>query len=113
MICTIYCQWCTIQVSFPYTEVVKIEAQPDPPTSNPSSSQLLSSNDLPLGSLASQLCPLGPKDRCTPSQAQAMGQQVLALMAMHEANAISLPCKRNYIENPVINFKLIFIFFNR
>lgn len=43
------------------------------------------------GSLASQLCPLGPKDRCTPSQAQAMGQQVLALLAMHEKNNLSLP----------------------
>ena len=40
------------------------------------------------GSLASQLCPLGPKDRCTPSQAQAMGQQILALLAMYEKNKL-------------------------
>lgn len=45
------------------------------------------------GSLASQLCPLGPKDRCTPSQAQAMGEQLLSLMATHEANGTALPCK--------------------
>lgn len=43
------------------------------------------------GSLASQLCPLGPKDRCTPSQAQAMGQQVLALLAMYEKSKLPLP----------------------
>lgn len=43
------------------------------------------------GSLASQLCPLGPKDRCTPSQAQAMGQQILALLAMYEKNKLPLP----------------------
>ena len=55
------------------------------------------------GSLASQLCPLGPKDRCTPSQAQAMGQQVLALIAMHEANKTTLPCKYFFISYLIIH----------
>lgn len=44
-------------------------------------------------SLATQLCPVGPKERCTPSQAQAMGQQVLSLMLSHENNKLPLPCK--------------------
>ncbi len=43
--------------------------------------------------MASQLCPLGPKERCTPSQAQAMGQQILQLMAVHETNGAPLPCE--------------------
>lgn len=34
---------------------------------------------------------LGPTDRCTPSQAQAMGQQVLAVIALHEKNTLQLP----------------------
>lgn len=42
-------------------------------------------------SLAVQLCPVGPKERCTPSQAQAMGQQVLSLMVSHDNDKQSLP----------------------
>ena len=52
---------------------------------------------LQAGSLASQFCPLGPKERCTPSQAQAMGEQILGLMAMHESNGTPLPCKSTFI----------------
>ena len=47
-------------------------------------------------SLAVQLCPVGPKERCTPSQAQAMGQQVLSLMVSHDNDKQSLPCKLMY-----------------
>ena len=34
---------------------------------------------------------LGPADRCTPSQAQAMGQQLLAIIALHERSKLTLP----------------------
>ena len=42
--------------------------------------------------LLSQMNQLGPSDRCTPSQAQAMGQQLLAVIALHERNKLPLPC---------------------
>ena len=72
-------------------EIVKVEIPPDPALNTPQTTQAV---PIPLlGSLASQLCPHGPKDRCTPSQAQAMGQQVLGIMAVHETNKTLLPCK--------------------
>ena len=80
-----------IKAFFFFLEVARLFG---PPTSQP-----LDIDGNPLlqaGSLASQLCPLGPKERCTPSQAQAMGQQVLGLMALHESNGTSMPCERNY-----------------
>ena len=50
---------------------------------------------MPVGSDASsllnQMNQLGPSDRCTPSQAQAMGQQLLSIIAYHERNKITLP----------------------
>ncbi len=51
---------------------------------------------LQAGSLASQFCPLGPKERCTASQAQTMGEQILKLMIMHENNGKPLPCEFGY-----------------
>lgn len=59
--------------------VVKVESTPSPPGSQP------------LVSLVSQMSQLGPADRCTPSQAQAMGQQLLAIIALHERSKMSLP----------------------
>jgi hypothetical protein len=44
-----------------------------------------------VGPLISQICALGPKDRCTPSQAQSMGRQVLSQIVTHENNKTSLP----------------------
>ena len=41
--------------------------------------------------LLNQMNQLGPSDRCTPSQAQAMGQQLLSIIAYHERNKITLP----------------------
>lgn len=61
----------------PCTMVPKVEA-----ASNTSPS---------LGTLFSQLTPLGPTDRCTPSQAQAMGQQILSIIAVHERGKVPLP----------------------
>lgn len=70
-------------------QIVKVEIPPDPALNTPQTTQAV---PIPLlGSLASQLCPHGPKDRCTPSQAQAMGQQVLGIMAVHESNKTLLP----------------------
>ena len=77
---------------------------PSPPASQPPSTQPPSSTttSTPLAShtitpsaLLSQMNALGPTDRCTPSQAQAMGQQVLAVIALHEKNTLQLP--REYI----------------
>ena len=52
-------------------------------------------NALPSGAdataLLNQMNQLGPSDRCTPSQAQAMGQQLLSIIAYHERNKITLP----------------------
>lgn len=46
--------------------------------------------------LLNQMNQLGPSDRCTPTQAQAMGQQLLSIIAYHERNKITLPgaCER-------------------
>lgn len=41
--------------------------------------------------LLNQMNQLGPSDRCTPTQAQAMGQQLLSIIAYHERNKITLP----------------------
>ena len=41
--------------------------------------------------LLNQMNQLGPSDRCTPTQAQAMGQQLLAIIAYHERNKVTLP----------------------
>ncbi|CAI8040850.1 Ski oncogene, partial [Geodia barretti] len=74
---------------------------PSPPTSlsatapQASSTSTSSSAALPQSlspsSLLTQMSSLGPTDRCTPSQAQAMGQQVLAVIALHEKNTLQLP----------------------
>ena len=42
-------------------------------------------------SLSQVFAPLGPTDRCTPTQAQSMGQQVLAIIALQERNKLPLP----------------------
>lgn len=84
---------------------VKVELpSPSPSTSHggtpsPPTSHAVAQPALPLsitnapGSLLSQMNALGPTDRCTPSQAQAMGQQVLAVIALHEKNTLQLPRK--------------------
>ncbi|KAL5476330.1 hypothetical protein EMCRGX_G026259 [Ephydatia muelleri] len=61
----------------PCTMVPKVEASPN---TTPS-----------LGALFNQLTPMGPTDRCTPSQAQAMGQQILSIIAVHERGKVPLP----------------------
>lgn len=62
-------------------------------TNQAQTSQTQTGSPLQIGSLANQLCPLGPKDRCTPSQAQAMGQQILSLIMTHENNKLPMPCE--------------------
>ena len=58
------------------------------PTNPPPST---SSHSLSPSTLLTQMNSLGPTDRCTPSQAQAMGRQVLAVIALHEKNTLQLP----------------------
>ncbi|XP_019857526.1 PREDICTED: uncharacterized protein LOC109585824 [Amphimedon queenslandica] len=64
-------------------------SSPAPPINSPAPPVTTSIG--PGVSLAVQLCPVGPKERCTPSQAQAMGQQVLSLMVSHDNDKQSLP----------------------
>lgn len=42
-------------------------------------------------SLLSQMNQLGPSERCTPSQAVSMGQQLLAIIAQQERGKMALP----------------------
>lgn len=42
-------------------------------------------------SLLTQMNQLGPSERCTPSQAVSMGQQLLAIIAQHERSKMPLP----------------------
>ena len=64
---------------------------PSPPPSHTPSQPAHAPHAITPTSLLSQMNLLGPTDRCTPSQAQAMGQQVLAVIALHEKNTLQLP----------------------
>lgn len=62
---------------------------PQPPLST--SNTAITPRSVSPSALLNQMNSLGPSDRCTPSQAQAMGQQVLAVIALHEKNTLQLP----------------------
>ena len=64
---------------------------PQPPLST--SNTAITPRSVSPSALLNQMNSLGPSDRCTPSQAQAMGQQVLAVIALHEKNTLQLPRK--------------------
>lgn len=76
--------YCIPRHTYCIIAVVKVETvSPSPAPLSLSSSALLS-----------QMSMIGPSDRCTPSQAQAMGQQLLAIIAVHERNKLPLPGAR-------------------
>lgn len=83
-----YVYICIIPLYTYIIAVVKVETvSPAPAPLSLSSSALLS-----------QMSMIGPSDRCTPSQAQAMGQQLLAIIAVHERNKLPLPGVLNQLE---------------
>lgn len=107
---------CKLIISLVYTVAVTMKMEPHTPNSQTSSPREPSSNPTAASELAgttthqqaiqqshsgtepitaatllSQMNQLGPSDRCTPSQAQAMGQQLLSIIACHERNTMALP----------------------
>ena len=69
--------------------------EPDTATDQTADSLVLStqaaSQILNPGTLLRQINQLGPSERCSPTQAQNMGKQLLTIIAYHEKNNVSLP----------------------
>lgn len=84
-----------VKVELPSPSPSSSTSSPSPPSDHPSQPPPVTTAPLTItpSSLLSQMNSLGPTDRCTPSQAQAMGQQVLAVIALHEKNTLQLPCE--------------------
>ena len=81
-----------VKVELPSPSPTSATSSPSPPSSQPPAVATAPLTLTP-SSLLTQMNALGPTDRCTPSQAQAMGQQVLAVIALHEKNTLQLPCE--------------------
>ena len=72
-------------------------SQMSQPANNADRTPSNSSSDRTVNSsssmLLTQMNQLGPSERCTPSQAQAMGQQLLGIMAQSKRTKAPLPCE--------------------